>query len=121
MVYQGILPPGTHLYYTWRCGCPLPFWAHIFISSSRCAGEKRWKYCEQKDHNMRIAIIGAGVGGMAAAYDLHRAGHEVTIYEAASLVGGLAAGFKDSHWDWSVEQYYHHWFTSDHRSEEHTS
>jgi protoporphyrinogen oxidase len=63
---------------------------------------------------MRIAIIGAGVGGMAAAYDLHRAGHEVTIYEAASSVGGLAAGFKDSHWDWSVEQYYHHWFTSDH-------
>jgi protoporphyrinogen oxidase len=63
---------------------------------------------------MRIAIIGAGVGGMAAAYDLHRAGHEVTIFEAAKSVGGLAAGFKDSHWDWSVEQYYHHWFTSDH-------
>jgi len=62
---------------------------------------------------MRIAIIGAGVGGMAAAYDLHRAGHEVTIFEAAKSVGGLAAGFKDPHWDWSVEQYYHHWFTSD--------
>ena len=62
---------------------------------------------------MRIAIIGAGVGGMAAAYDLHRAGHEVILFEAAKSVGGLAAGFKDPHWDWSVEQYYHHWFTSD--------
>ena len=32
---------------------------------------------------MKIAIIGAGVGGMAAAHDLQKAGHEVTIYEAA--------------------------------------
>ena len=27
----------------------------------------------------QIAIIGAGIGGMAAAYDLVRAGHQVTI------------------------------------------
>lgn len=62
---------------------------------------------------MRIAIIGAGFGGMAAAYDLARAGHEVQIYEAAEQVGGLAAGFKQAHWDWSVEKFYHHWFASD--------
>ena len=62
---------------------------------------------------MKIAIIGAGFGGMAAAYDLARAGHAVTIYEAADHVGGLAAGFKEPHWDWSVEKFYHHWFASD--------
>ena len=62
---------------------------------------------------MRIAIIGAGFGGMAAAYDLKKAGHEVTIYESANYVGGLAAGFKEPHWDWSVEKFYHHWFQSD--------
>ena len=62
---------------------------------------------------MKIAIIGAGFGGMAAAYDLVRAGHTVTIYEAANHVGGLAAGFKEPHWDWSVEKFYHHWFASD--------
>lgn len=62
---------------------------------------------------MRIAIIGAGIGGLAAAHDLVRAGHEVVVYEAASRVGGLASGFKEPHWDWSVEQYYHHWFASD--------
>lgn len=62
---------------------------------------------------MRIAIIGAGPGGLAAAYDLTRAGHAVTIYEAAPTVGGLASGFKAPHWDWSLEKFYHHWFQSD--------
>ena len=62
---------------------------------------------------MRIAIIGAGFGGMAAAYDLKKAGHEITIHESADYVGGLASGFKEPHWDWSVEKFYHHWFQSD--------
>ncbi len=62
---------------------------------------------------MKIALVGAGIGGMAAAWDLVRAGHAVTIYESASFVGGLASGFKEPHWDWSVEKFYHHWFQSD--------
>ena len=61
----------------------------------------------------RVAIIGAGAGGLAAAYDLARAGWQVTVFEAENYVGGLAAGFKQPHWDWSVERYYHHWFASD--------
>jgi protoporphyrinogen oxidase len=63
--------------------------------------------------DMKVAIIGAGYAGMSAAYDLKKAGHEVTIYESASYVGGLASGFKEPHWDWSVEKFYHHWFQSD--------
>jgi len=62
---------------------------------------------------MKIAIIGAGFGGMASAYDLKKAGHDVTIFESADYVGGLASGFKEPHWDWSVEKFYHHWFQSD--------
>jgi protoporphyrinogen oxidase len=61
----------------------------------------------------RVAVIGAGIGGMAAAYDLARHGHQVCIFEAADYVGGLAAGFKEPNWDWSVEKYYHHWFQKD--------
>ncbi len=60
-----------------------------------------------------VAVIGAGIGGMSAAYDLARAGLNVTIYEASDHVGGLAAGFKEPNWDWSVERFYHHWFQSD--------
>jgi len=50
---------------------------------------------------------------MAAAWDLKKAGHEVTIFESADYVGGLASGFKEPHWDWSVEKFYHHWFQTD--------
>jgi protoporphyrinogen oxidase len=60
-----------------------------------------------------IAIIGAGHGGMAAAFDLIRAGNKVTIFDAVNYYGGLASGFKEPYWDWSVEKFYHHWFASD--------
>ncbi len=60
-----------------------------------------------------IAIVGAGIGGMAAAYDLVNSGHKVTIFEKEDFVGGLASGVKEPHWEWSVEKYYHHWFASD--------
>ncbi len=62
---------------------------------------------------MKVAIIGAGFGGMAAAYDLAKAGHQITIFEAADYVGGLASGFKQPEWNWSVEKFYHHWFATD--------
>jgi len=65
------------------------------------------------DEPLPTSIIGAGIGGLSAAYDLARAGRKVTIFEAADNVGGLAAGFKEPHWDWTVEKYYHHWFHSD--------
>ena len=63
---------------------------------------------------MNIAIIGAGIAGLSAAYDLVRAGHQVTLFEAAPYTGGLAAGFKSEQWDWHLEHFYHHWFESDH-------
>ncbi len=62
----------------------------------------------------RVLIIGAGIAGLSAAYDLTRAGYEVTIWEAAPYLGGLAAGFKASHWAWPLEKFYHHLFQSDH-------
>jgi protoporphyrinogen oxidase len=66
-----------------------------------------------KAEKAQVAVIGAGIGGLSAAYDLAGAGRAVTVYEAAEYVGGLAAGFKEPHWDWSVERFYHHWFQSD--------
>jgi protoporphyrinogen oxidase len=62
---------------------------------------------------MKIAVVGAGYAGLAAAYDCASAGHDVVVYEAQDRPGGLAVGFQEPHWDWSVEAYYHHWFASD--------
>ncbi len=61
---------------------------------------------------MRIAVVGAGFAGLAAAYDL-AVDHQVEVFEGGSVPGGLAAGFRDDSWEWPLEHFYHHLFTSD--------
>src|SRR5512139_1587123 len=39
-------------------------------------------------HQRTVTVIGAGLAGLAAAYDLHRAGWTVTVLEARPRVGG---------------------------------
>ncbi len=63
---------------------------------------------------MNIAIIGAGFTGLAAGYRLAKNGHTVTIFEKDSEPGGLAIGYQEKNWAWSLEKHYHHWFTNDH-------
>ncbi|KAI1378635.1 FAD/NAD(P)-binding domain-containing protein [Hypoxylon crocopeplum] len=43
---------------------------------------------------LTIAIIGAGVGGPAAAIGLARNGHTVTLYERAPSIGGVGFAFR---------------------------
>ena len=53
----------------------------------------------------KLAIIGAGAMGLAAAYHALKQGHEVTIFEADKVAGGMAA-----HFDFdglSIERFYH--------------
>jgi protoporphyrinogen oxidase len=53
----------------------------------------------------RICVIGAGAMGLAAAWQAVRSGHEVTVLEADSIPGGMAA-----HFDFgglSIERFYH--------------
>lgn len=43
----------------------------------------------EKRTGMKVAVVGGGPAGMAAAQQLNRAGHWVTVYERDEKVGGL--------------------------------
>jgi monoamine oxidase len=43
----------------------------------------------------RVVVIGAGFSGLAAAYELSRAGYDVTVVEARNRVGGRVITFSD--------------------------
>ncbi len=60
---------------------------------------------------MRFGVIGGGVGGLGAAYELAKAGHFVAVYERAPFLGGLASTFDVG--GGRLERFYHHLFLSD--------
>ncbi|MCP9886067.1 9,9'-di-cis-zeta-carotene desaturase [Synechococcus sp. ATX 2A4] len=45
---------------------------------------------------MRVAIVGSGLAGLAAAVDLCDAGHQVDLYEARAFVGGKVGSWEDA-------------------------
>ncbi len=49
---------------------------------------------------MRVAVVGAGPAGLAAAYRLRSRGHDVTVFEADPVAGGRThtEHFGDGHW-----------------------
>lgn len=53
-----------------------------------------------------IGIVGGGIAGLAAAYRLQQAGHEVQVFEASGDVGGLAVTYQ-TRGD-RIEKFYHH-------------
>ncbi|MDX1984377.1 MAG: glutamate synthase subunit beta [Bryobacteraceae bacterium] len=55
------------------------------------AWREGWIRPEPPEHRTgkRIAVIGSGPAGMAAAQQLNRAGHWVTVFEKADRIGGL--------------------------------
>ncbi|MDA1096083.1 MAG: NAD(P)/FAD-dependent oxidoreductase [Chloroflexi bacterium] len=60
---------------------------------------------------MNFAVIGGGVGGLAAAYELGKQGHHVDLFERAPFLGGLASTFEVG--GGKLERFYHHLFLSD--------
>jgi len=62
---------------------------------------------------MKIGIVGAGLTGLTAAYELSKAGHQVTVFEQAPQAGGLSSTFADERWEWPLDRFYRHLFRSD--------
>ena len=65
----------------------------------REAKELSRKFVDDRHHNQgnkkRVAIFGGGLSGLACAKYLSDAGHEATIYEARSILGGKVAAWQD--------------------------
>lgn len=64
-----------------------------------------------EDRPASIAVIGAGVTGLVAAYRLLQSGHRVRVFEAGRQPGGLVRTFEVG--GERIESFYHHLFTSD--------
>jgi protoporphyrinogen oxidase len=60
---------------------------------------------------VKIAIIGGGITGLTAAYELSKKNLKVDLYEKSTKIGGLAAVFSLD--NSTLEKYYHHIFRSD--------
>jgi len=53
----------------------------------------------------KIAVIGGGIAGLTAAYELIKGGADITLYEKEETLGGLASSFPlDNNF---LERYYH--------------
>ncbi|MCG8040795.1 MAG: FAD-dependent oxidoreductase, partial [Candidatus Thiodiazotropha endolucinida] len=48
-----------------------------------------WQVAPGKDTGKRVMVVGAGPAGLACAYHLRCAGHQVTVYEASAQAGGM--------------------------------
>ena len=51
---------------------------------------------------MRVAVVGAGVGGLAAAVELAASGHAVTVFERAAAPGGKCARVERGGFRWDA-------------------
>ena len=60
---------------------------------------------------MKTIVIGGGVAGLGAAYELLNRGHQVTLYEAGDRFGGQVRTFEVG--GGRLEIFYHHLFRSD--------
>lgn len=60
---------------------------------------------------MNIGIIGGGIAGLTAAYELGKKGHQVAVFEKEAELGGQAATFEVA--EERLERFYHHIFVSD--------
>jgi protoporphyrinogen oxidase len=60
---------------------------------------------------VNIGVLGGGLAGLTAAYQLSKKGHQVLLFESEPYLGGQASTFEIE--GSRVERYYHHIFTGD--------
>ncbi|MFN7925841.1 MAG: NAD(P)-binding protein [Bryobacteraceae bacterium] len=52
--------------------------------------QRAWKFLPpETESGKRVLVVGAGPSGLSAAYQLRRLGHEVVVFEAGPMAGGM--------------------------------
>ena len=76
-------------------GCNQACLDHIFenkiatcLVNPRASHEGKWPLDAKANTSKRVAIVGSGPAGLSAALESARLGHDVSIFEAASQIGG---------------------------------
>jgi protoporphyrinogen oxidase len=62
-------------------------------------------------NSRKVAIIGAGIGGLTAGFELSKKGYKVTVFEKEKEIGGLLSDFRMA--GKNLEKTYHHIFKTD--------
>jgi len=60
-----------------------------FLADYEMKASRKKATLVKKTKKDKVAIVGAGPGGLSCAYDLVRQGYPVTVFEASSKAGGL--------------------------------
>src|SRR5260221_11164007 len=89
-----------------RYGAPIDRREMIRRSLAGTAGlllSERFAFAQPRSSGPRVVVIGAGFAGLAAAYELSRAGPDVTGLGARNRGGGRVVSFRDLVPGWTME------------------
>src|SRR4051794_15504746 len=88
-------PPGAH-----RCRAgDRPRGAPVTASLGEGLGARAQPRAEHRMSGARVAVVGAGLAGIAAALELADSGADVTLFEARSRLGGATYSVqRNDHW-----------------------
>ncbi|MFN8642084.1 MAG: FAD-dependent oxidoreductase [Candidatus Binatia bacterium] len=54
---------------------------------------------------MRVAVLGGGMGGLSAAWELARQGHQVTVYQTGWRLGGKGASGREAQFQQRIHEH----------------
>ncbi len=66
---------------------------------------------EKSENRKRVAIVGAGISGLAAAWELSTRNVDIHVFERDAMAGGLAGWFDVG--GTTLEKFYHHIYNRD--------
>jgi protoporphyrinogen oxidase len=74
-------------------------------AATRAEGRPLLRLVSGGHRPLRVAVLGGGIGGLASAHFLAKAGHHPVVFEAARQLGGLASQFE--HLGVSLDRWHH--------------